>query len=116
MPDRWLRKFNAVRSPVRIGASGPLTEPITQPASTVAPSRCAQFTSSAGSICANDSSAQPVPAMRPGSRATNRAVAPRLGIQQRRGQVTERRQVLGKRTRHGVAHRRGGWFHESHNR
>ena len=35
MPDRWPRKFSAVRSPVRIGASGPRTMPRTSPSASV---------------------------------------------------------------------------------
>ena len=74
-PDRWHRKLRAVRSPVRIGANGPSTRPMTAPGSTAAPSASCQRTSTSASSWANVSTAHAVPATTPAWRATNEATA-----------------------------------------
>ena len=69
IPDRWHRKFSAVRSPVSTDAIGPLTVPIAAPAATASPSPAVQLTSTAGSSWAKVSVAH--------ARAGQHAVAPR---------------------------------------
>ena len=78
MPDRWHRKFRAVRSPVSTEAIGPLTVPTVDPAVTASPSAAAHVTATEGSSCANASVAQAVPASTPSTRGTKSAtqVAP----------------------------------------
>ena len=66
MPDRNDRKFNAVRSPVRIELNGPRTMPNTSPAASSAPSSTDHDTSTLRSSWAKVSVAQRVPARRPG--------------------------------------------------
>src|SRR5579875_3512533 len=78
-PDRWHRKLRAVRSAVRIDASGPRTSPTTDPASTAVPSGACQSTSTAGSTWRKVSSTQSRPARTPGSRATTVVTAARDG-------------------------------------
>ena len=76
MPDRWQRKFSAVRSAVRIGASGPghRAEDLAR-VDAVAVARPPTSTSTAASSWANASVAHAVPASTPARRVTNDAVA-----------------------------------------
>src|SRR5262245_29349500 len=78
-PDRWPRKFSAVRSAVRMGASGPRTSAMATPAVTRSPSSAHQASSSWGSTWRKASMAQSRPARMPSARGTNCAVASRAG-------------------------------------
>ena len=102
MPDRWLRKFSAVRSAVRMEASGPATVPMVVPAATASPSSARQSTPTAGSSWAKVSVAQRVPASTPSLRGHERRRRLDAGVEQRGREVAERLEVLGERGRHGA--------------
>ena len=72
-PERWVRKFRAVRSPTRIDASGPRPRPSTCPAATASPSRTRGRPSTSGSTAAKVRATRSVPATTPSARATSSA-------------------------------------------
>src|SRR5690606_2960714 len=76
-PERWPRKFRAVRSAVSIAASGPSIVPMTAPGSREAPSWRRRSTTRRSSTWRQVSTTHAVPARRPGARLTRapRAVA-----------------------------------------
>src|ERR1017187_204287 len=75
MPDRWVIKFSAVRSAVRIARSGPSTVMRTAPASTITPSSMLlPADPSPAPTSWKAASATARPAMTPGARATTSAV------------------------------------------
>ena len=114
IPDRWHRKFRAVRSPVSTEAIGPLTVPTVDPAATASPSAAAHVTATEGSSCANASVAQAVPASTPSTARHEAGDACRVGRQQRRCEVSQRREVLGDRKPDGVTHGLGVGICHSH--
>ena len=72
-PERWHRKFRAVRSAESTDGSGPSTVAMWAPASNSSPSSSNQVTTTAGSTWANASVAQSLPASTPSSRAMTSA-------------------------------------------
>ena len=97
-PDRWHRKFSAVRSPVRIDASGPVTVPTTCCGATASPSTAAQRDLH-GRVELGERLGGARRCRRARRRRGARSRRPRSSVvgQQRGGEVAERRQVLGQR-------------------
>ena len=69
MPDRWHRKFSAVRSAVRMPRAGPRITAIRSPGASRLPSARSTITSIAGSISRNAAAAKSSPATTPAWRA-----------------------------------------------
>ena len=110
MPDRWPRKLSAVRSAVRIDASGPSTVPIVVPPSTRAPSATAHDVAPTSRPDGTTRGRTACRRRHRWLRTTTSARADRSGGSSADVRSPSGRQVLGQRPGHGIDHRVPRWF------
>ena len=117
-PERWHRKFSAVRSAVRIDASGPSTVPMTVARLDRVAVGARQLHDDRAVDLRNASVAQVVPASTPRLRGTKDARPVLTGIEEGSGDVAERPEVLCECAGHRVAddarEQRRSSQHEAH--